>query len=250
MRQSKILAVLLSLLLVPALAGCQPQDGPVKANDPDAPQLNSAPKHKVRIFGTVAPVLEMKLSAAYEVASTKSDCWTESPLWYGGGEKFKNERLKLKRNGNNFEAQLLVDKYLPGRCDWRLIAVNVTIVHKEKNLGYSHVAIEARQMYEDENLPGCDPSNDRCSEAQRRVMSNSNETIPLEMRCRSYFPDESIDGKPGYQCNDSFDFSYKKYHLIKPQTRQAELHIIDLDAQKKANFPTQSNIPITQENQP
>ena len=51
------LPLLVILLLISSLLGCQPKEGPVKATDPDAPQLNSAAKHKVRIFGTVARLL-------------------------------------------------------------------------------------------------------------------------------------------------------------------------------------------------
>lgn len=76
-------SLLLALALWPCLASCVHQDGPVKADDPDAPQLNPTPRQSVRIFGTIAPELEVKLVAGSD--SFSPECRSDAPLRQAGG---------------------------------------------------------------------------------------------------------------------------------------------------------------------
>lgn len=222
-------SMLPALLLMPGLGSCQAEDGPVRPGNAEYPELNPHPKHVVQVSGTIAPTLDVKFSAHYESDSLDKGCWQNAPLWKGGGEKYMGEWLELKREADRYSTSFVVDKFLPGRCDWRLIGISAVVVRKGNSEDVdSHVVIEGRQFHEPE-LPLCSSDGDEniCEGERAKRLSNSNDDIPVQMRCRIVPPNEAISGDGGFSCHDLWDDGYKKSHYLKPHTRNVRIDIIE-----------------------
>jgi hypothetical protein len=220
---------LLLVLLFLGLGSCQSEDRPVRPGDAEYPEPNPNPTHVVRVSGTIAPTLDVKFSAHYESDSLDKGCWQNAPLWKGGGEKYMGEWLELKRGADRYSTSFVVDKFLPGRCDWRLIGISAVVARKDDpNDASGDVVIEGRRFDQSDTAPQC-PSwtLPTCKEDRARRLTNPNDEIPVEMRCRMMLPSETINGKGGFSCQDLWDDGYKKRHLLKPHTRSVRIDIIE-----------------------
>lgn len=217
------------LLLMSGLASCQAEDGPVRPGDAEYPELNPHPKHVVQVSGAIAPTLDVKFSVHYESDSLDKGCWQNAPLWKGGGEKYMGQWLELKREADRYSTSFVVDKFLPGRCDWRLIGISAVVARKDDpNDASGGVVIEGRQFHEPE-LPLCSSDDDEniCEDERAKRLSNSDDGIPVQMRCRMMLPSETINGNGGFSCLDLWDDGYKKSHYLKPYTRNVRIDIIE-----------------------
>ncbi|MEP6634221.1 MAG: hypothetical protein ABJA62_08415, partial [Luteimonas sp.] len=122
-----------------------------------------------------------------------------------------------------------VDKYLSGHCQWRMIAVEATVGDKALQTMGMGTVIEGRHFDEDDNAPRCSSDAPRCTEERARRLGNSDESIPVQMRCdtaRRAWQDVPGGRTWDNLCDDPFDDSYKTKHLLKPHTRQVELNFI------------------------
>src|SRR3546814_8451934 len=90
-----------------------------------------------------------------------------------------------------------------------------------------------------------DWSSDVCSSDLDRFwrLSNHDESIPVIARCGVKTGAESIYGEaaPSFQCQDIANDSYKKSHLIRPDTQEVRIDVYDLDSDAApAPVPTRS----------
>lgn len=219
-------SMLPALLLMPGLASCQAEDGPARPGDAEYPELNPNPTHVVQVSGAIAPTLDVRFSVHYESDSLDKGCWQNAPLWEGGGEKYMGERLEVEREGERYRTRFVVDKFLPGRCGWRLIGVSAVVVRKNDDETSSRVVIEAREFNQPEP-PLCPSETEACEDEGAKLQFNSSDGISVQMRCRTVLPSEAISGNGGFSCQDLWDASYKLTHALKPHTRNVQIDIIE-----------------------
>lgn len=224
------------MLALPMLAACQTA-GPVgriviasKAEASDPP-LNPNPTDVVRLYGHAPETLDFRFRVAFLSTHREGDCWNHADFWEGGGEKAFSYDIYPVRKGDSWVADLVVDRYLPGRCGWDIDA-GTRIIVKPAELEWTHKGLlgagdlvigDARTI--DDDAPHCEPASPRCSEARSRRLANSDEAIPVEMRCHR-IPEEKRIGDTRFMCNDLPE--HKTTHLLKPGVTRVRIDLYDL----------------------
>lgn len=229
----------LALLMLPLLASCQtagPVGRIVAPSDVEAsdPPLNPNPTHVVRLHGRAPETLDFRFRVAFLSTHREGDCWNHAGFWEGGGEKTFAYDIYPVRKGDMWEADLVVDRYLPGRCGWN-IRSEVMIIVKPAELEWSNKGLlrmgdpvigDAREM--DDNAPRCEPGHPRCTEERSRRLSNSDKAIPVEMRCKR-IPLEQRIGDTLFRCNDFPE--HKIMHLLKNGHTRVRIDLYDISPQ-------------------
>ena len=227
---------LAALLTLPMLAACQSTEPvgrvitPSKVQ-PSDPPFNPNPTHIVRLYGRAPESLDFRFRIGFMTTNREGDCYNHAGFWEGGGEKTWGYILYPMRNGEQWEADLVVDRYLPGRCGWNIRGSAVIMVEpltaKEGDslgAGISPVVWDGRNW--DEDTPRCEPNNTRCSEERSKRLSNSDDAIPVQVRCRHRSPEEII-GDTSFICNEFPEL--KTRHHLKEHTRRIRIDLYDLD---------------------
>jgi hypothetical protein len=105
------------------MAGCKHVGNRVVSlQDSRYPVRNLASTRTVTIAGTVAPMLDLTLTANYET-SVAADCWV-SAIYSAGEFEGSPQPLRIEvsmpvtRTANRFSASFTPDAFLPGKCDW------------------------------------------------------------------------------------------------------------------------------------
>lgn len=216
------------LFLSPALASCE---------DKLSPQLNPDPKHVVRIVGRMPASLEAELRARYAITRQDRACTPGLlPQWGAGTERgSRSETLAIKRSGDYYETDFVVDKYLPGKCGWRFDGVGASVVRNGNQHDIdvmSRPLIEGRAFYDPDYQSAC-IGLDR--ETCQRI-GNSLDTpvvVPCMLSVRSVPlppPAEPSDGASNLLCT-SFEYHHKREHLLKPATKQVQIDFYDLETE-------------------
>ncbi|MDR1075378.1 MAG: hypothetical protein LBL59_03510 [Xanthomonadaceae bacterium] len=225
-------------LLLPMMASCQT----VENRDAEAsvpPEAFTAenwyqvekpnPKQIVRIHGRAPETLDIFIMARYVATNAADDrCWR--PARHFGSELlWSRRRLPIRRDGDRYEAELIVDKYLPGPCGWRYEASSAGVMragHPDDLTRYGGWVIDSSRYDVDDSLPRCKPMRNGpdCSEERLWRSSNHDET-PVEVPCHV----GEIESEIAYFiCQRSYGI-YKKRHLLRPDTREIEINFYDLD---------------------
>lgn len=226
----------LMMLLLPALAACQSSEplgrivtpSEVRASDPP---LNPKPKHIIRLYGRAPETLDFRFRKMMVSTSQDGDCWNHAGFWEGGGEKGWGYDLYPVRNGEYWEADFVVDRYLPGRCEWKINASLVILVTPvdarggDNTLGGMLTVVGDARLW-DETAPQCKPGMNNCDEARRARRQNADDTIPVQVRCGIRPPERRI-GEIVFYCNEFSD--YKDLHYVKDHTRRIRIDLYDLD---------------------
>jgi len=227
----------IALLLAAALAACQTTPGPLgrivtpSKVEPSDPRLNPKPRHIVRLHGRAPESLEFRFRIVLVSTSREDDCWNHAGFWEGGGEKTYAYDLYPVRKGGNWEADHVVDRYLPGRCGWNSSAGAVIFVKPvdgrggDNTLGGMRSVIGDARLW-DETAPQCRPGMHNCDEARNQRLANADESIPVQVRCRNRSPEELI-GDIVFICNEFAD--HKTLHYVKDHTRRIRIDLYDLD---------------------
>lgn len=229
------LVMLMSVALVPALAGCQ---------DKLTPQLNPHPTHVVRITGRIPPTLQVQLSAGYGPGNGKDECNIHSWLQLAdrsSWEKYgRSQVLALKRSGEHFETSFVVDKYLPGDCQWQFDGVGATVV-RNGNFDDADVVssplITGFTYYRPNNQNVCIGKDKTTCEQ----MENSLDT-PVVVPCEMFLYDKPMPGAqpgevippdktPSLFCSglSGTEGVFKRQHLLVPSTKKVQIYIYDLE---------------------
>ncbi len=213
---------LLLCLLLPLIVGCRTKEG----DAPElAPLLNPHPKQMVRIFGRIPASLEVELAATYGIGDV---CEPKSPLTILRNiDKYSREdKLNIKRKGDWFEARFVVDKYLPGACEWGFGGVGTWVVKDGDRQDVETFEPAVVENDSGNKLPQCSNfEREYCSEAMN---SDPSQTI---VRCGIFMLDET-DKHPGLLCQGTEKRVYKRTHLVTPQTREVEVNFYDLALDK------------------
>lgn len=226
----------LALLMLPLLAACQ-TPGPVgrivtpSKVEPSDPPLNPNPMHVVRLHGRAPETLDFRFRVGFLSTNREGDCWNHAGFWEGGGEKAFSYDIYPVRKGETWEADLVVDRYLPGRCGWNIDAGTLIIV-KPAELDWTHKGLLGGGQLvisdirgKDDTAPRCEPGHPRCTEERSRRLSNSDETISVEVRCHRIPPDKRI-GDSLFICNDFPE--HKITHLWRQGVTRVRIDLYDL----------------------
>lgn len=230
--------VVIWLLIMPTLAACQSSEPlgrivtPSEAH-PSDPPLNPKPKHIIRLYGRAPETLDFRFRKMMVSTSQDGDCWNHAGFWEGGGEKGWGYDLYPVRNGEHWEADFVVDRYLPGRCEWKInaslaIIVSPTEATQWDDRSRAHatkmltVIGDARLW--DETAPQCKPGMHNCDEARRARRQNADDTIPVQVNCRIQPLEERIFDTIFF-CNEFAD--YKDLHYVKDHTRRIRIDLYD-----------------------
>jgi hypothetical protein len=227
---------LAALLTLPILAACQSTEPlgrivtPSKV-EPSDPPLNPNPTHIVRLHGRAPETLDFRFRIGFATTSREGDCYNHAGFWEGGGEKGWGYDLYPVRNGEQWVADLVVDRYLPGRCGWNIkgsamILVEPLDAQEGDSLGAGTRLVVADDRSWDDEVPRCAGMSSRCDEARVRLLENSNDAIPAQVRCKR-LPPEKMMGDTSFIC-DQFP-EHKMVHLLKEHTRRIRIDLYDLD---------------------
>lgn len=230
-------AALAALMTLPLLAACQSTEfvgrvvTPSKVQ-PSDPQLNPDPRHVVRLHGRAPETLDFRFRVMFVSTNPEGDCWNHAGFWEGGGEKGWGYDFYPVRNGEQWEADLVVDRYLPGRCGWdidgsTMIMVGPLDAREGDMLGAGTRLVVADGIDLDDEAPRCAPRHPRCSEERSRLLSNSDDGIPVQVRCMRVAPEERRPGRTYFFC-DRFP-EHKMVHILKGNTRRIRIDLYDLD---------------------
>lgn len=89
----------------------------VRPYEVDYPQLNPRAAYVVNITGAMPAALQISLTAEYQASNPQ--CFRSMPL--GPSPPLHlSEILPIIRVGLRYRSAVVVDKYLPGRCAWRI----------------------------------------------------------------------------------------------------------------------------------
>jgi hypothetical protein len=223
---------LILLGLAIALVGCQTNTD-VSNSDILTPVINPHPKHLVRIVGRIPKSLEIEFGSGYAISDSKKNipgCWPTVEQQWGsmGIDKFsRGEDLKIIRDGERFEANFMVDKYLPGDCGWGFYAVGVTVAkdgRRDEKATVDTDPIRVNPVYENENQGLCSSDYDvSCPN-----VSNSDPT-PVIIRCYMFTPKDEPDRTPSILCGGYEHFGFKRTHYVTPETRKIQINFYDLE---------------------
>lgn len=236
-RGAAVRAAALPLFLLPVLAACQTA-GPVgrivtpSKVEPSDPLLNPKPGHVVRLYGRAPETLDFRFRVAFVATNPEGDCWNHAGFWEGGGGKTFAYDIYPVRKGDTWEADLVVDRYLPGRCGWN-VRGNAMIMVEPLDARAGDTFMECMRLVvgdardRDDNAPRCQLGNPRCSEERSRRLSNSDDTIPVEVRCKRVKPVQRAPRSTVFICNEFPE--YKTTHLLQKSTRRVRIDLYDLD---------------------
>ena len=235
----------LAALLAPMLAACQ-STGPLgrivtpSRVQPSDPPLNPDPRHVVRLHGRAPETLDFRFRVMFVSTNPEGDCWSHAGFWEGGGEKGWGYDFYPVRDGGNRKADLVVDRYLPGRCGWdikgsAMIMVTPLDAGEGDLLGAGRRLVVADTRALDDDAPRCGQGHPRCSEERSRLLSNSDEAIAVEVRCKRVPPEERGPGRTFFFCNRFPE--HKTTHDLEAHTRKIRIDLYDLDHDEVETVP-------------
>ncbi len=114
---------ILRWLLVIALAGCAGNKN-ITSNSANYPKQNSSPSQVIKISGTIPAGMEVGFEATWAASEKSNNCkyYENKYLRFEGAPTVFHivEPLKVARDKNNYQTEVIVDRFLPGVCNWRL----------------------------------------------------------------------------------------------------------------------------------
>jgi len=228
-------------------AAAVPAENPA-ARKPGEPTLNPSPRQIVRIHGKLPRHLRLAIYHRYGAERMDEDCMRvvgrgtlRIPVNLG-----VTVPASVRRKGDRFESELVVDRYLPGPCGWKYEETRGNVWKAPApDPNQATIILFSGDRYDvDDSVPGCPhpPRMDGlgCKEERYWRLSNHDERIPVQVRCKIRPIVDALGGPDtsSFRCTDNFDDSYKKYHLIMPFTQAIEMNVYDLDIEKVSQAPT------------
>lgn len=227
----------LTSALIPVLGGCQPRDSnaDMPRNAHIAPAINPNPTHIVQISGRIPKSLSAKLFVNYLTDAKDPSCFSHPAAQRGGGPNYRQEMLDLIRQGDSFQAQVMIDKYLPGVCNWRFQSVGAAIV-KDGNAGDETVVEDIVSSYlyaAKADAQGCDGTGmDDCPQKQNAL------GVPVIVPCVKFLYDKPMPGMkqdtvPRLFCasESMVKGPYKEGHRLRPGQKTIRVDFYDLESE-------------------
>jgi hypothetical protein len=193
----------------------------ISNSDGDAKE-NDNKKYIVQVSGSIPKDLIVSFSARYSVGIATAD----TPYCLSQDEKGKRRPkaidlpLNINREGERYKFEVPIDKYNSGNCKWRFQKITATVTNAmcpEQSRQYE--VASGDYFFTPDNTKLCPPFFN-CNEDGMRLMYNSLENIPVEVRCRSYL---GRDRKMYWVCQDHTG-DYKIKHLVKRDTESIQIN--------------------------
>lgn len=239
------------LALMTTTTGCLADSGAQRDTavaDPREAILNPAPRQIVKLQGRVPPSLRFEFRVRYTMEDVKAEgCRPRDAT--GGflpmlGDFTRVETLQPRYlDGNRYEAELVVDKYLPGPCGWAFDEVKAAVV-KDGKVGDRNFTTGTTSPVIDNNTDGkftgfCTEFSDH----ECPFRQNSDPT-PVLLLC-------SIGSMPYpkprdyFTCGNRFPGArYKQTHLLDAKAQEISLDFHDLTLEPS---PIPLNLPQSTE---
>jgi hypothetical protein len=234
--------IIVLTLLLPSLVSCRTQQ-PINTEQAQTlprPAVNPKPQQVVKIHGRLPKQLNLVLGAEYWATTPGPACDAETATWdinHGMRRQRITDLMEIRRKGVTYETELIVDKYPPGACGWKYSYTSevITKLNNSKDDGTTDMKVISAERYVvDDSVPRCRPWDKSCTEEMAWRLRNAKD-IPVLVRCQTLPAGEtSWSGPygPNFTCQDPLNDSYKKGHLLKPDTRQIQIDVYDLDNEK------------------
>jgi hypothetical protein len=201
-------------------AGCMAARvvGPLSPSDPSYPAEKPSPSRVIQVHGTVSATLDLSLTADY-IATPRIGCTATSSLIAGSIEGATwpmsvRAPITLVRRGDEYTAQVAVDRFLPGQCGWHFYGVSAQVSKGAQSTARNTIA----------SIP-----DGRTPESWH---ANS-EPTPAVWRCRfrpaisaSAFANAVACAAPARDP----EHHDKHWHVITETTSSVQFNVIDLDA--------------------
>jgi hypothetical protein len=193
--------------------------GDLQPSDSGYPAVNAGAAQAIEIGGTLAPALQLKLTAHY-LTDGSSGC-KSSPTFIAGaveGVSFASSisvPVALERRGEHYSAKVMVDQFQPGRCDWRFGYVSAE-VSKGPLVSIENIILRARDGW---NTPFTNTGR-----------ANSYDT-PVLLRCSFRRLENIGPNARGNACIMPGDLKHpdKIEHYFKTATAHYAASFIDVD---------------------
>ena len=228
------MATLVLAMLCAPTAACD--EVPAKGKDVSR-VLNPRPKHIVRIEGRVPKSLEIAFGAEYWTHTEDRACYPHPLYQWGFGPNTHRDAIEVKRKKNGrFTAELVVDKYLPGPCNWALRKVDAAVVavgKPDEDVQLAAGVIGTYYYYDGKSdASGCDITDERARRSDKDdcpILQNALDT-PVLVPCKVEPYDKNFPKVPeGFYCAVLTKARYKETHRLKPGQKRVLIDFYDLD---------------------
>jgi hypothetical protein len=208
----------------------------VRPGDSDYPVLNQNSKHFVRIAGDLPDTLRVRF-LTYYVAD--KDAGTLQAGTYCGYKAnyvafpafYLNDELKIVQKNSHYEGNIIVDKYLPGRCRWHLELVGYKVIDGAPVMseGYfakvydaARIGDQSQSLYRGKNDIWCRkmvaragaPAGEQCESLS--TMKSLSAGNPISPKTLASIPSDEYEPQP-------------TTIWILPETQSIEVNFHDLD---------------------
>jgi hypothetical protein len=212
--------------------------------------LNPTPKQVVKLHGRVPPSLRFEFWVRYSMDDVKSEgCRPRDTT--GGflpmlGDFTRVETLAPRYlEGNRYETELVVDKYLPGPCGWAFDEIKAVVV-KDGRVGDRLYTTETTSPVVDNNTDG--KFEVHCTQFDHHscAFRQNADSGPVMVLCEM-FQSIRANRSPSLYCSEQYGSRYKQTHLLNHDTRGITIDFYDL-AQETS--PVAPKTPVTGAQQP
>lgn len=200
------------------------------ASDPSQPRLNPSPRQVVKVFGALPKEFDMRMILVYEVTSRAPQCRNgDGPF---AEPYFKKVRFDYRRDGDRYEGELVVDRFLPGQCGWAFHGTDLLVelvADSRQSASPGQVTIDGSRFDVPDTTAYCPPRSEwaNCDEARQRSRA-SPDTRPVQVKCG--IRTEGSDPNRGYF--DCRDFAgrerYKLSQLLTRSTQTIQMDFVSL----------------------
>ncbi|MDR1076737.1 MAG: hypothetical protein LBL59_10785 [Xanthomonadaceae bacterium] len=223
-------------LLLPMMASCQT----VESRDVEVtvpPEAftaenwyqveNPNPKQIVRIHGRAPETLDIFITAKYRTSNAMDDrCWRPAAR-FGSELIWSRDRLDIRRNGEQFEAYLVLDKYLSGPCGWHYEASTAGATragHPNDLSGWGWV-IGSDRYDVDDSVPRCSARSGPGCRDERIWRASNHDDTAVEVPCHI---EKMEDQSASFICQRTYG-EFKTQHLLRRDTQEIQINFYDLD---------------------
>lgn len=224
------------LALMTTTTGCLAETGAQRGAAAASPRdavINPKPKQVVKLHGRVPPSLRFEYRVWYTMADVKAEgCRPRDAT--GGflpflGDFTRVETILPRYAGDGrYEAELVVDKYLPGPCGWAFSELKATIV-KDGRVGDPLYTSRITSPIVNNNTDG--QFEVYCTEFDhhRCPFRQNSDPTPVLLLCE--VTSSSFQGRSDFlACANHYPGArYKETHLLDAKTTQVALDFYDLN---------------------
>jgi hypothetical protein len=208
----------------------------VRPGESDYPVLNQNSKHFVRISGNLPDTVHVRFLTYYVAdkgaGTLQAGTYCGYKANYAAFPAFDlNDELKIVLKNGHYEGDIIVDKYLPGRCRWHLELVGYKVINGPPVMseGYfaevydaARIGDQSQAIYRGKNDIWCRkmvaragaPAGEQCESLS--IMKSLSADNPISPKVLASIPTDEYEHQP-------------TTIWIHPETQSIEVNFHDLD---------------------